>query len=724
MSTKQIKSGIHRFRVRRPSSPAPRRRSASPPAMATATAVPTPMPDPSASSSSALAAAVTAGSGSGSGPGPGPGSGPRDMPACDRCRSFKKKCSRTFPTCTLCANAGQRCSFSTSASSSEAQAHHLRARVEWLTRIVNQNLPVGAPGIESFGTGTDVPILGPIGAMSAPPSVGTSPAMQLELSARTPGSGATPGSIVISGGFEPGSDPAGMPVTADPLSSVSLSAGATGNAIRTLSEEALARRLVDAYFRHIHRAYPFMNKAQVLRELEHSGDSAWPRRSSDSTLLFLVMVLGCTTLQRSGQMSSEVSSKFDVPSAEIVQECLLREDLESIQILVLLALYSLFDPAATSTWSIAGIAARKAMSFGLSRRASEDKTLSATEVEFRHRLFWSTWVLDRVMSISRGLPPALSDDNIDVPLPGLTVEEFASPDRQHFASVLQTHRHVIHLRQLEDRILKQIHTRRQAEVAALSQTDRQAIVREIRIDIENWYSQGCLLSPLEADNVPIHSSVAWLSARYYQLLFFLHYPCQFNSFGSMVPAVELLRFAQKHLQSTMVLLQQRQLPLNRVTLCRIFPVGLVLMHCFISCTECTPFLALEELDSVIRVLEAFPETWSHARQGCQLFRQFRSTVSGLSGQTPLPYGDAGFGPAAAGGSKAALLRPVMNGMASLMQEVLGKTTFYFFHEFLGGRGTMDHTGHSPTGPLQSSMAMMNDDGTIEDGWGSLEFGFM
>jgi hypothetical protein len=531
--------------------------------------------------------------------------------------------------------------------------------------------------------------------------------MQLELAARTPGSGATPGSIVISG-FEPASDPAAGdsrgPVT------VSLTAGATGSAIRTLSEDALARRLVDAYFRHIHRAYPFMNKAQVLRELEHSGDSAWPRRSSDSTLLFLVMVLGCTTLQRSGQMSSDVSSKFDVPSAEIVQECLLREDLESIQILVLLALYSLFDPGATSTWSIAGIAARKAMSFGLSRRASEDRTLSVTEVEFRHRLFWSTWVLDRVMSISRGLPPALSDDNIDVPLPGLTVEEFASPDRQHFASVLQTHRHVIHLRQLEDRILTQIHTRRQSEVAALSQSDRQAVVREIRMDIENWYSHGCLLSPLEADNVPIHSSVAWLSARYYQLLFFLHYPCQFNSFGSLVPAVELLRFAQKHLQSTMVLLQQRQLPLNRVTLCRIFPVGLVLMHCFISCTECTPFLALEELDSVIRVLEAFPEPWAHARQGCQLFRQFRSAVSGLSRQTPLHY--------------QALLRPVMTEMASLMQDVLGKTTFYFFHEFLGGRGPMDQTGHSPTGPLQSSMAMMNDDGIIEDGWGSLEFGFM
>ncbi|OHF03117.1 fungal specific transcription factor domain-containing protein [Colletotrichum orchidophilum] len=837
MSPEHIRSNIHRFRVRQtsPSSPA-LRRSASPPAVrppppqisssSAHPGAPDVFPDVS-SSAAAIAASVSASA-------PAPPSGPispaltgqsptavttaanlsasavaaapssssiisaaspkvaRDIPACDRCRSFKKKCSRTFPICTLCANAGHKCSFSTPAASTAAQTHHLRARIEWLTRFINENLPIagGVPGVETLDTGTDIAsVLGSSPAATTVTAVG----QPLEIHPVTPvANGTTPGSIISAESnrgdprdtFAVHQQPLGtsgsilfdqrsLAVNLDTESSSSRGndhmrallqpapepgrilgieslRDGEGFTSSSLPRDAIARRFVDAYFRNVNRAYPFVNRTKVLRNLESLGDSSKRRRDADSTLLYLIMAIGCTTLQRAGQIPNDTASKFDVAYADIIQECLAREDLESIQILVLVALYSLFDPKGISTWSIAGIVSRQAMLLGLSRRSSEDKNLSAMDIELRHRLFWSIYVLDRMMAISLGLPVALIDENVDVPLPGLTIEEFASPDRQHFASILQTNRHVIQLRQLEDRILKQIHTRKQSEVAALSQADRRAIVQNIRSEIENWYSNGCLVSPLEPDNVPIHNSVTWLSARYYHLLLLLHYPCHFNSCGSIVSAVELLRFAQKHLQSTSVLLQQRQLPLNRVTLCRLLPVGLVLIHSFIACAaECTSFSARDEVAVIVSILEAFPGGWDHARQAAQVFRQFMGLISGVpnNGYTTLHfpgsnnanvYGHGGGGGGGGGGpfssreSYQAMVRPLITRLVALMQEVLGRSTCYAFHEFpddCGGQpsapaGFRGQTAFSPTGPTRHSTAVGNDESAMDYGWGSLELGFL
>ncbi|KAK1997314.1 fungal-specific transcription factor domain-containing protein [Colletotrichum falcatum] len=819
MSPEQIKSNIHRFRVRQTSpSSAALRRSASPPAvrhhpppLTVATAPPAPPETaPGASSSSTTVASVT------TAPAPALASGlitpalpspspisvtanapasiapsavsaaaspktARDIPACDRCRSFKKKCSRTFPVCTLCANAGHKCSFSTPAASTAAQTHHLRARIEWLSRFINDRFPVaGVPGVEAIDTGTDLASL-----LGSSPAAAAAAAIGRPLGSSNPATpaanGATPGSSSVESNrgeprdtFTVHRQPHGVPgpvmfdqrslaVNVDsespssrgndhmrallqPASEPGRMAGieglgdGQGFTSSSLPKDAIARRFVDAYFRNVNRAYPFVNRTKVLRDLESLGESSKRRRDADSTLLYLIMAIGCTTLQRAGQIPNDTASKFDVAYADIIQECLAREDLESIQILVLVALYSLFDPKGISTWSIAGIVSRQAMLLGLSRRSSEDKRLSAMDIELRHRLFWSIYVLDRMMAISLGLPAALIDENVDVPLPGLTIEEFASPDRQHFASILQTNRHVIQLRQLEDRILKQIHTRKQSDVAALSQADKRAIVQSIRSEIENWYSNGCLVSPLEPDNVPIHNSVTWLSARYYHLLLLLHYPCHFNSCGSVVSAVELLRFAQKHLQSTSVLLQQRQLPLNRVTLCRLFPVGLVLIHSFIACAaECTSFSARDEVAVIVSILEAFPEGWAQARQAAHVFRQFMGLVSGVpnNGYTTLHFPSSVYGSgqmtSSSRESYQAMVRPIITGLVALMQEVLGSSTCYAFHEFpddcggqpLASAGFRGQAAFSPTGPARHSAAVVgNDDSSMDYGWGSLELGFL
>ncbi|KAK9778261.1 putative Transcription factor domain-containing protein [Seiridium cardinale] len=672
---------------------------------------------------------------------------PNHIPACDRCRNFKKKCSRTFPVCSLCASAGTKCSFSTPASSSDAQTHHLRARVDWLTSYINQALPLAAPGIETIETGAELSEIVQWISTNAALSQGQSPPSAISGSQNVLLSGHQ--LMVDHRGLEPGVE--GQTARASPghqsivrQSPEAFTGGSQPPADGThvinqrLPPNAAARRFVDAYFRNVNRAYPFVDRNKVLNDLETLGDFPQRKQDADSTLLYLIMAIGCTTLQRAGQVPVGTTSKFEVAYPDIIQECLCRESIESIQILVLLALYSLFDPLAPSAWSLVSIAARQAMLLGLTRRSSDGRSMSAAEIELRHRLLWSIYVLDRMMATSLGLPTALNDENMDVPLPGLTVDEFASPDRSQFASILQTSRHVITLRQIEGRILDQVHLLKQSKISSLTHADRRSILQDMRADIENWYSNGCLVSPLEPDNVPIHNSITWLSARYYYLLILLYYPTQFNSSGCVVSKAELLRFAQKHVQSSSVLFQQRQLPLNRVTLFRAFPVGLVLMHGFVACAvECSPYPAREEVTMLISILEAFPEEWLDAHRASRTLRQFLTITRGVGDYGALQFSNAAFVSGQIASTRESALnivRPAISGFTELMQDVLGKTTCYASLENteertsgrLGSFASHSSPGGTGSGTMAGISGVAGSDGSdMNYGWpGSLDLDFL
>ncbi|CAK7216771.1 Rac GTPase-activating protein BCR/ABR [Sporothrix curviconia] len=641
------------------------------------------------------------------------------VPACDRCRRYKKKCSRTFPSCSLCVATGQGCSLATSAGSNDAQVHHLRARVAWLSQQVNASRPAGHVPVEAVPTGEPLPAGMPNKTTAVPLPHYTPPVASGQAAHTAPPPPPPPHLSVPEGHYTAAAD------------------ASPGSPFSTLPPDGLARRLVDAYFRNVNRAYPFVDRAQVLRDLEKAADDACAPSSPDSpnapsganaTLLYLIMAIGCTTLQRAGQIAPDVASKFHVDYAAIVQECFgfgHAESLVSVQILVLLALYSLFDPDGASTWSIGsivGVVSRQAVLLGLSRRLSPDAAFmqQGPAVELRHRLFWSIYILDRMMAASLGVPVALVDDNMDVPLPALTIDEFAAPsleERTRAASVLQTSRHVIQLRQLEDRILREVHTRRHSELRVLAAADRAAVLRELRYCIEDWYASGCLLAPLEMegqpgavpDNVPIHSSMAWLSARYYHLLLLLYYPSPFarllsnTSVASTTGGVsraELQRFAQKHLQATVSLHQHRQLPLNRITLCRLLPVGLVLMHCFLLADAETAamgpsdaghaFTAPDAVAILVSLAEAFPPAWSQAQQAAHILRRFQAVVAANVADDraimydTTPYYVRQIAQAAsyslAGTSTRALMQPLLAAMTDLMQETLGPTSFYLFSE--------------------------------------------
>ncbi|CAH0045580.1 unnamed protein product [Clonostachys solani] len=396
--------------------------------------------------------------------------------------------------------------------------------------------------------------------------------------------------------------------------------------------------LIDAYFRDVHRAYPFLDRNALLSAMRKRNEKdilSSKGQDPEATMAYLVMAIGSITLQRATQDPETPSDSgtvlFDVDYEGLVSKCMMSESIANLQILLLLAIYSLSDPAGMNTWAIVDVLGRQALRLGLTKGDTAGKGCSAAEVERNHRLFWSIYVLDRMVALTTGTPAAMIDTNMDIPLPRITVEEFDSPQRQEQAHVLQVSRHIIQLRTIEYKVLQEIHLRDQKSTSALTREDRYTLVVGLRAEIENWYSNGCLLQSNELDDMTIHIRICWLAARYYNLLLLLYYPCHFNPGTMLLSNGELLSLARKHVQANFVRFQQRQLPLNRLTLCRIFPVCMVFLHCFLSrqsVAECAR--AREEISMCADILAAFPEPWTLAHRAAPIIRQLAALVSSTS----------------------------------------------------------------------------------------------
>ncbi|CRG90921.1 hypothetical protein PISL3812_07967 [Talaromyces islandicus] len=338
--------------------------------------------------------------------------------ACQRCRRLKKKCTRTRQgACSLCVAAWLPCSFP---PNSQEREKELQERISWLSEYVNKARPPNAVPVELVETGNDLT------------TAQVCESTRLDI------------------GYEENLD-----------RNRKSSASHNSKGTTPLLDKTTGCRFVNAYFRHVHRAYPFLDRDQVLRDTDLVYETAdrvpGALEISIPTRLSVIMAIGRTTLQRANELENADWVPIEIPEKEIVHECLCKSDLASVEILTLLALYSLFEASSIPPWAITGILARKAISMGLTRDDSLAGNISQVEMERRRRLFWSVYVLDRMMSVSYGLAPSIIEDEIKISLPSITVQEYASADRSYYAMTLQVNRHVVSLRQLEGKILQTIH---------------------------------------------------------------------------------------------------------------------------------------------------------------------------------------------------------------------------------------------------------------------------
>lgn len=573
-------------------------------------------------------------------------------PACVRCRSFKKKCSRTFPSCALCTAAGQSCSYAPPFDP-RLRNRQLQARIEWLTAYINRNPPIGGftggkRTIDQVETGADLEDAVWDSSrdldLQSPQAV-TSPTWFLRdttitqahnlrrqnTHTRLPGqiNTASPTSSSASTSLHAHSetpDATGSSVASNNAHNETTSSARPGSATATT-----ARSLVDGFFSHVGRSYPCVDRGAVYATLDKTTEPfeavALPP-DLERSVLQLVMAIGADSLHRAGHLPPSVAKSFHIDYAALLHNCLLRPSLTTVQILVLLVIHSFTDSNYPGTWTLASIASRQAIDLGLTMRRHTHEMERDEESERRHRIFWSVFVIDSRMSMGLGVQPTIRTETVNIPYPRLTVGEFTSSERGQIASGLQITQQAIEISRLEAKIFTRIHLEsRRVPLSVLSSEIRRDTTEGIRLEIENWYSKWCLLPISEAtDAITVQSSVSWMSNRYYHLLTLLHYSTHFNlceaDAGVTAKLVALLDSAARYVRSVVILLQQRQLSLNRLTLCRLLPAGMMLVY---GLLHIPAYPARESVIALVEILDAYEQGLEYAHAAASILRQFQAS---------------------------------------------------------------------------------------------------
>ncbi|KAF3935016.1 hypothetical protein ABW20_dc0102806 [Dactylellina cionopaga] len=357
----------------------------------------------------------------------------RMLLACDRCRARKSKCDKNLPSCTSCLQAGVPCMTAERDRFLSSQGRHVpRDYIETLERQVrtleNQYQEVvlrtsaNAPGHPFAGHP-------PVSIESAPPG-----AFSLDQPIQDP--------------FQPIQDPELSSPISDPLSfentlfqairltgsdplraeAPNLLFGPLSASLNSTTALALLRGMdrnslttaIENYFHFIHSHYPLLvgedirNKFNIMLQNNYQAGMI---SSADELVVYLVVVLGMTT---SAQFRSVPLFPQMLYYAALRTPNLF-DDLDSIpmtQALILIVIYSLYDPCAGSSWHLLDIVTSKCLSMGLHLITS---TLgNGVESTAKAWAFWTLYSLDRMAGASMGRPFTIAnDDIITVPVPGM-----------------------------------------------------------------------------------------------------------------------------------------------------------------------------------------------------------------------------------------------------------------------------------------------------------------
>jgi hypothetical protein len=182
----------------------------------------------------------------------------------------------------------------------------------------------------------------------------------------------------------------------------------------TLQTEVL--RLATFYFDHSHTLYPILHQGEVMSDIhailldpEHHVTQSPPCIFR----VWMVLAIGSTTHSSITLSEESVSRLYYERAMTYFESSMDHGDIVALEAIMLQVSYSFFNQLGPNTWFLVGTAARLAIGMGLHC----DQTLqdlSSAQVERRKRLFFSVYMMDRLVSITLGRPFAIHEDDIDI----------------------------------------------------------------------------------------------------------------------------------------------------------------------------------------------------------------------------------------------------------------------------------------------------------------------
>ncbi|KAI3529766.1 fungal specific transcription factor [Colletotrichum filicis] len=249
-----------------------------------------------------------------------------------------------------------------------------------------------------------------------------------------------------------------------------------------------SRFLVEVALKYVARRYHVVRRSAVMRDLEQSiHNPSWGDLMLRSKLWALFAI---------GELYStrSIPSEKDFPgmpyfakASRVLGVLDERPGTDSIEIMLLLSFYSLALNRRYSAFVMSGTAMRMAIVMGLHLNIPESQLRDPDLREHRKRLFWTTYIFDRIWASKLGHPTAIQDSDVGVDLPSEAENDGVAVVRTHATDFEDTAYHVASLRlaALITKTVRSIYGQRsQGEATTLSTRVQQAL-KDLRAWVED-----------------------------------------------------------------------------------------------------------------------------------------------------------------------------------------------------------------------------------------------
>jgi hypothetical protein len=198
-----------------------------------------------------------------------------------------------------------------------------------------------------------------------------------------------------------------------------------------LPHRVVADRLVDAYFKFRHPMNSFLHEeifrrryVRLWQSEELGGEEATDNNLAWFGQVNLIFAFGNDHAQVAGRTSIDRVRFFKRAKTLVFSGLLQASSIELVQALLLMGQYLHGSLELNNCWTVVGLAIRMAQGLGLHLEASHF-TSDIIEQEIRKRVWWSCFVIDRILSMKVGRPPTIQDGpGIKVGMPLAVDDEY------------------------------------------------------------------------------------------------------------------------------------------------------------------------------------------------------------------------------------------------------------------------------------------------------------
>lgn len=354
-----------------------------------------------------------------------------------------------------------------------------------------------------------------------------------------------------------------------------------------------AAEVVEFYWCHSHTLYPILDRDNFMECLDKMfslddedamglhNDSVWMFK------LYMVLAIGSTAMASITISSENEAVACWSKAMTYFNDTLSKGNIAALECLLLLVSYSFFNRLGPDTWYLVGIASRLALGLGWHSEKSLESFVPEQRERYK-RVFWSLYMMDRVVSTTLGRPLAIRDQDVDTGYFSVVGQPY-----------LEVTLHILKLRQIAGQILENVYTIKTTS-AATDQT-RHSIVNHLHHQLVEW--RRTMPFPLNESQFSLvpHLTTAWFDLNYYNLVIMLFRPSPLWP----IPPHENIRLvadaAAMALQQFSNLCRQQKLSFNWLNLISVFTAGLTLIFITTQPDWQTNYLPTNEVINDLKV---------------------------------------------------------------------------------------------------------------------------